>query len=209
VVTGAAAAEAGFMKAALRFFNLSKGEVPAAAVARGVAPPINQPWYAIRGAMPKNDAEWWDGVQNVVRRMTPSTHEVTWRRTTEPLYRLDNRPPGRLLEGYFVPENYASADFFQSLGGSGAFVSTTRNAELAWPRRFQYELRDLPGGIDADATAGVRMYGDQREISFPGGYPARYVSRWRAVLNPEAIGQGGYQLPKFSDWVPNRLFNPM
>jgi hypothetical protein len=195
------------MRAALRFFNLSKGEV--ALPARGIAR-VDVPWYQVRGAMPKNDAEWWEGVQHVMQKMTPGPNEVTWRRTTEPLYRFEDRPPGKLLEGYFTPHSYESGDLFQSFGGSAAFVSTTRNADLSWSRRFQYELRDLPGGIDADATTGSKLFGGtQQEVTWPGGFPARYVARWRAVLNPEELGfKGGGYPPKFSDWVPNRLFNP-
>jgi hypothetical protein len=142
--------------------------------------------------------------------MTPGSHQVTWRTSTEPLYRFDDRPPGRLLDGYFVPHSYESADLYQSFGGSAAFVSTTRNADLSWSRRFQYELRDVRGGIDADATMGSPLFGDQREVTWPGGFPGRYVARWRAVLNPEQLGPaGGGFRPRFSDWVPNPGFNPV
>lgn len=68
-------------------------------------------------------------------------------------------PPGRLLDGYFVPHDFADTDFYQHLGGRSAFVSTTRNAELSCSANFQYELRDLRGGIDADATIGSPLHG--------------------------------------------------
>jgi hypothetical protein len=200
------AAEVGVFKSVLRFLKLSGKD----AVPRGqAAGRVRLPWFSKLGSVPKNEAEWQQGVDHVIEKMTPSADEVVWRRTTEPLYRFDDRPPGRLLDGYFVPHDFVDTDFYQHLGGRSAFVSTTRNAELSCSANFQYELRDLPGGIDADATIGSPMYGraQQREVTFPGGFPARYVSRWRSVLNPEEMNfRSG--VPKFSEWVTNPHFDP-
>ncbi|GLY81925.1 scabin-related ADP-ribosyltransferase [Actinoallomurus iriomotensis] len=168
---------------------------------------VELPWFAKLGHVPKNDAEWRQGVDHVIQKMTPSADEVVWRKTDEPLYRYDDRPPGRLLDGYFTPHDYVDADLFQHIAGRSGFVSTTRNAEMSWSGRFQYELSGLGGGIDVDATAGARMYGGtQQEVAFPGGFPARFVSRWRSVLNPEELGRG--MPPKFSEWVTNPRFDP-
>jgi hypothetical protein len=202
---GSAAIEAGIFDVVRRFFKLSEKNV----VPRGQAVGrVKLPWYSKLGTVPKNDAEWQQGVDHVVQQMTPSADEVVWRRTTEPLYRYDDRPPGRLLDGHFVPHDYTDADLYQHLGGRSAFVSTTRNSELSWSSHFQYELKDLPGGIDVDATIGSPLYGGaQREVSFPGGFPARYVSRWRSVLNPEEL-RFRTGAPKYSEWVTNPKFNP-
>jgi hypothetical protein len=199
------AGEAGIFKAVLKFLRLSDK----AAVPRGQAVGrVRLPWFSKLGSVPKNEAEWQQGVDHVIGKMTPSADEVVWRRTTEPLYRYDDRPPGRLLDGYFVPHDFADTDFYQHLGGRSSFVSTTRNSELSWSSNFQYELRDLPGGIDADATVGSPLAGGrQQEVTFPGGFPARYVSRWRSVLNPEELGYRN-GVPKFSEWVTNPHFDP-
>jgi hypothetical protein len=93
-------------------------------------------------AMAKGEAGIFKAVLRL-QGMTPSAKEVAWRRTTEPLYRYDDRPPESVLGGYFLPHEFVDAEV-RRMGGEPRFRSVVKKAHLR--RSAAARVRSRPAG---------------------------------------------------------------
>ncbi|OBA57210.1 hypothetical protein A5647_24340 [Mycobacterium sp. 1100029.7] len=140
----------------------------------------------------------------------PDGHSAQLRTDNVRLYRDDTRSPSEVFGTGFEaldPTNTNLTTFV--LGRPGAFVSTTRDAQLnhlgppteARPQVFRYHI-EAPGGIDVNPTLPHHQDGHEGEVAFLGGI------RRENILGAEQVLDGRPQALRLGSFVHNDYFNP-